>query len=76
MPSFCGQDPVGWITRAETYFEVQNTPEEVKIKLSKLSMEGSAICWSNLLRETEDPLGKTQEGKGDQIWWKKRGNPY
>lgn len=39
LPSFNGDDPIGWITRAETYFEVQNTGEEVKIKLAKLSME-------------------------------------
>lgn len=40
MPVFCEEDPVGWMTRAETYFEVQNTSEEVKIKLAKLSIEG------------------------------------
>lgn len=56
LPSFDGEDPVGWITRAETYFEVQGTSEEVKIRLAKLSMEGATIHWFNLLRETEDDL--------------------
>jgi hypothetical protein len=32
LPSFDGEDPVGWITRAETYFEVQGTSEAVKIR--------------------------------------------
>lgn len=37
-----------WITRAETYFEVQRTSKEVRIQLAKLSMEGHTIQWSNL----------------------------
>jgi hypothetical protein len=56
LPAFNGDDPVGWITRAETYFEVQGTTEEVKVRLAKLSMEGTTIHWFNLLRETEDNL--------------------
>lgn len=43
LPLFDGNDPVGWITRAETYFEVQNTSDDVKVKLAKLSMEGPTI---------------------------------
>lgn len=56
LPSFDCDDPVGWITRAETYFEVQGISEEVKVKLAKLSMEGPTIHWFNLLRETEEDL--------------------
>lgn len=40
LPTFDGWDPVAWITRAETYFDVQRTSEEVQIKLAKLSMDG------------------------------------
>lgn len=47
---------MGWITRAETYFEVQGSSEEVKVKLAKLSMDGSTIHWFNLLNETKDAL--------------------
>src|ERR1044072_3893759 len=54
LPVFEGDDPVAWITRAEIYFDVQNTPEEMRVKLSRLSMEGSTISWFNLLMETED----------------------
>ncbi|WVZ04691.1 hypothetical protein V8G54_018037 [Vigna mungo] len=53
LPSFDGSDPVGWITRAKTYFEVQGSTEEVKVRLAKLSMEGATIHWFNLLQETE-----------------------
>lgn len=38
LPLFDGVDLVGWITRAENYFEVQSTSDEVKVKLVKLSM--------------------------------------
>jgi len=35
---------------------VQNTPDGMRVKLSRLSMEGSTIHWFNLLMETEDDL--------------------
>lgn len=56
LPVFEGDDPVAWITRAEIYFDVQNTTEEMRVKLARLSMEGSTIHWFNLLMETEDNL--------------------
>lgn len=56
LPVFEGEDPVAWITRAEIYFDVQNTPDEMRVKLSRWSMEGSTIHWFNLLLETEDDL--------------------
>ncbi|GAU17045.1 hypothetical protein TSUD_105440 [Trifolium subterraneum] len=56
LPVFEGEDPVAWITRAEIYFDLQNTPDELKVKLSRLSMEGPTIHWFNLLMETEDEL--------------------
>lgn len=56
LPMCDGVDPMGWITRAETYFEVQGTSEYVKIKLTDLSMDGHTIHWFNLLKETKDSL--------------------
>lgn len=56
LPLFEGEDPVAWITRAEIYFDVQNTSEDMRVKLSRLSMEGATIHWFNLLMETEDDL--------------------
>ncbi|PNX56268.1 retrotransposon-related protein, partial [Trifolium pratense] len=49
LPVFYGEDPVAWITRADIYFDVQNTPDEMRVKLSQLSMEGATIRWFNLL---------------------------
>ncbi|PNX70933.1 pentatricopeptide repeat-containing protein, partial [Trifolium pratense] len=56
LPLFDGDDPVAWITRAEIYFDVQQTPDEMRVKLARLSMEGPTIHWFNLLMETEDFL--------------------
>ncbi|MCI29512.1 retrotransposon gag protein, partial [Trifolium medium] len=56
LPLFEGEDPVAWITRAEIYFDVQGTVDEMRVKLARLSMEGSTIHWFNLLMETEDDL--------------------
>ncbi|GAU22915.1 hypothetical protein TSUD_377270 [Trifolium subterraneum] len=55
LPSFDGDDPAGWISRAEVYFRVQNTRSEIKVNLAQLCMEGSTIHFFNsLLRENED----------------------
>jgi hypothetical protein len=56
LPVFDGEDPVAWITRAEIYFDVQNTSDDMRVKLARLSMEGATIHWFNLLMETEDFL--------------------
>lgn len=56
LPLFEGDDLVAWITRVEIYFDVQNTTDKMRVKLARLSMEGSTIHWFNLLMETEDEL--------------------
>ncbi|MCH79730.1 pentatricopeptide repeat-containing protein [Trifolium medium] len=64
LPVFEGENPVAWITRAEIYFDVQNTADEMRVKLARLSMEGSTIHWFNLLLETEDDLSWEKLKKG------------
>ncbi|MCI16592.1 retrotransposon gag protein, partial [Trifolium medium] len=55
LPAFNGEDPVGWISRAEIYFRVQGTIPEVRVKLAQLCMEGSTIHFFNsLIGEDED----------------------
>lgn len=63
LPPFDKEDLVGWITHAEPYFEVHGSSEEMKVRLAKLSMEGSAIHWFNLLCETEDALTWSKQKK-------------
>lgn len=43
LPMFNGDDPAGWITRAEVYFQVQETSSEVKVNLAQLCMEGPTL---------------------------------
>jgi hypothetical protein len=55
LPSFEGEDPAGWISRAEVYFRVQGTTPEIKVNLAQLYMEGPTIHFFNSLIE-EDPV--------------------
>ncbi|MCI32608.1 retrotransposon gag protein, partial [Trifolium medium] len=55
LPMFEGEDPVGWISRAEVYFRVQDTRPEIKVNLAQLCMEGPTIHFFNsLINENED----------------------
>jgi hypothetical protein len=55
LPMFNGEDPAGWISRAEIYFRVQETTPEVKVRLAQICMEGPTIHFFNaLLGEVED----------------------
>ncbi|WVZ24507.1 hypothetical protein V8G54_003051 [Vigna mungo] len=55
LPSFHGEDPAGWIARAEVYFNVQETREAVRVNLAHLCMEGSTIhFFQSLLNEYEE----------------------
>ncbi|MCH91968.1 retrotransposon gag protein, partial [Trifolium medium] len=49
LPPFDGEDPAGWISRAEVYFRVQGTSPEVKVELAQLCMEGHTIHFFNSL---------------------------
>lgn len=54
LPMFNGDDPVGWIARAEVYFNVQNTTPEIKVNLAQLCMDGPTIhFFKELLEENE-----------------------
>ena len=56
LPSFDGEDPAGWISRAEVYFRVQGTTPEVKVSLAQLCMEGHSIHFFNSLVEEDEGL--------------------
>lgn len=42
---FSMADPMGWISKAEQYFEIQRTPMANKIQLAMICMEGAALHW-------------------------------
>ncbi|MCI57590.1 retrotransposon-derived protein PEG10-like, partial [Trifolium medium] len=56
LPSFDGDDPAGWISRAEVYFRVQGTTPKVKVSLAQLCMEGSTIHFFNSLIGEDEEL--------------------
>jgi hypothetical protein len=45
LPVFDGVDPRGWIRRAKAYFDHRRIFEGNKLKLARLSMEGSSFLW-------------------------------
>ncbi|XP_052727212.1 uncharacterized protein LOC128194836 [Vigna angularis] len=75
LPTFNGNDPAGWISKAEIYFKVQETSEMVKVNLAHLCMEGGTIhffnsllndyevlSWDNLKKELLERYGGMREG--------------
>lgn len=56
LPMFDGEDPAGWISRAEVYFRVQDTTPAVKVDLTQLCMEGPTIHFFNSLLNEEEEL--------------------
>lgn len=46
LPTFSEEDPIEWITRAKTYFEVQSASQGVKIKFEKLSTKAQVFVGS------------------------------
>ncbi|CAL9017714.1 unnamed protein product, partial [Prunus brigantina] len=46
FPRFCdGDDPLGWIYRAEHYFDYFSVPDAQKVKLASFHMEREALQW-------------------------------
>ncbi|GAU28744.1 hypothetical protein TSUD_372530 [Trifolium subterraneum] len=66
LPAFSGEDPAGWISRAEVYFRVQETSVTVKMGLAQLSMEGPTIHFFNSLIE-ENPALTWEEFKAELL---------
>ncbi|WCJ33627.1 Transposon Tf2-6 polyprotein [Euphorbia peplus] len=56
LPEFNGYDPRGWISKAETYFEIHETPPSIQLRLAKLSMSGVAQHWFSVVEEVQDSL--------------------
>ena len=45
IPRFDGRDPLGWIFKITQLFQYQNTPEEDRITLASLYLDGAALSW-------------------------------
>ncbi|XP_076920920.1 uncharacterized protein LOC143582177 [Bidens hawaiensis] len=56
LPEFFGFDPQGWIQKASQYFDINNTPDELRLRLAKLSMVGVAQHWFTVITFVHDSL--------------------
>ncbi|GFZ10009.1 hypothetical protein Acr_21g0006080 [Actinidia rufa] len=50
FPKFTGEDPTGWIYRAEQYFEFQGIVPAQRVQLASFHLEGIALQWHPLTR--------------------------
>lgn len=51
LPNFDGIDPIGWLARAEQYFSINNTRDDIKVQLAVVCMKGHALHWIRWLRQ-------------------------
>lgn len=51
LPSFVMVYLVGWVSKAEMYFADQETPPELQVCLTQISMEGMTWHWFKMLKE-------------------------
>ncbi|CAH9140159.1 unnamed protein product [Cuscuta epithymum] len=55
LPIFSGTDPMGWLARAEQFFAIHCTREDLKVATAFISMEGPALHWIQWLQQ-HNPL--------------------
>ncbi|KAL0349139.1 UNVERIFIED_CONTAM: hypothetical protein Sangu_1141700 [Sesamum angustifolium] len=56
FPRFSGEDFSGWIYKCDQFFQVyKNTPDELKVRLASIHMEGDALRWHKKYMKTQNP---------------------
>lgn len=46
LPQFSGEDPIGWLARADQYFTLNRTPANMKVQLALfVCMDGAVLHW-------------------------------
>jgi hypothetical protein len=45
FPKFSGDDPTGWVYKAEQFFEFQNIVNDQRVQLASFHLEGLALQW-------------------------------
>ena len=51
MPRFDGSDPLGWIFKAEQYFNFHDASDEQRLSISSFYMDGRALAWFQWLQK-------------------------
>lgn len=73
FPKFEGGDPRGWILKAEKYFRYYQTPDELKVDIAAMYLEGDAldlfswlnnertlIYWDELVKALQESYGPAE----------------
>ena len=56
FPCFSGDDPTGWIHKAEQYFNMHNTFDVTKVPLASFHLEREALQWFYwYIKDHEEP---------------------
>ena len=78
LPNFDGNDPTGWLVRAEKFFEIHEIKPELRVEMAFVSMEGPAIHWFQCLklRWPELTWEKLREELLNRYCGRRSGNVY
>ncbi|XP_057477242.1 uncharacterized protein LOC130764954 [Actinidia eriantha] len=60
FPKFTGEDPTGWIYRAEQYFEFQGIVPAQRVQLASFHLEGIALQWHRWFAKFKGPINWTE----------------
>ncbi|KOM26957.1 hypothetical protein LR48_Vigan347s001100 [Vigna angularis] len=56
LPTFKGSDPLGWISKAEKFFDIQNVTEKERLMLTYICMKGGSSYWFRFWKKkTKNP---------------------
>ncbi|KAL5555249.1 hypothetical protein UlMin_037485 [Ulmus minor] len=67
FPRFNGDDPTGWIYKAEQYFEFKSIAPEQQVQLASFHLEGIALQWHRWLMKFRGPLTWDEFTKAIQL---------
>ncbi|XP_034693910.1 uncharacterized protein LOC117920466 [Vitis riparia] len=67
FPKFNGDDPTGWVYKAEQYFDFKNIAPEQQVHLASFHLEGIALQWHRWLTKFRGPLTWDEFTKAVQL---------
>ncbi|KAH9779621.1 hypothetical protein KPL71_007762 [Citrus sinensis] len=56
FPRFNGEDPTGWVYKAEQYFDFKDISPDQQVQLASFHLEGIALQWHRWLTKFRGPL--------------------
>ncbi|XP_021974525.1 uncharacterized protein LOC110869591 [Helianthus annuus] len=62
FPRFNGEDVEGWIYKCNHFFAIDKTPDEHKVQVAVVNLEGAALQWHQAYAASQDQLVE------DMIW--------